>query len=364
MKKPKNLKNNLNLFVFGLLLFFFILLFKFVPSLAATVEKLAIFSTRLNATKQENLISCLKQFKNLKKNTTQSFNQNSLKTKELKQAQNLKDKEQTNQIIRKQYEPLNSKKFVNLGNFAYVYNMTKLSNDVVLNANKRAPYFKLENTKNPQVLIYHTHTTECYEKEEANFYDKNKPTRSKDSKLNVVGVGQQIKKQLELRGINVIHETKIYDEPAYTGAYDRTNAMILNTLKKNPQIKVVLDIHRDAITNEKKQRIAPTTTINGQKVAQVMIISGCDNGTNHYKNFEKNLSFACALQKQLETDFPKITRPISFKYKHYNQSLSTGALLVEIGSQANSAKEANLAGTYFGVSLANILLKQQNKTKS
>lgn len=349
--------------MFVMLLIFFILLFKLIPSLAVAVEKLAIVSTKLNATKQGNLISCLKEISPKKSSSNQNFKIDKEKIENKKQKEQKQLQGEINQIIRKQYEPLNSKKFVNIGNSAFVYNMTKLSNDVVLKANKRMPDFKLENTKKPQVLIYHTHTTECYEKEEAEFYDKNKPTRSKDSKLNVVGVGQQIKKQLELRGINVIHETKIFDDPAYTGAYDRTNAMILSTLKKNPQIKVILDVHRDAITNEQKQRVAPTTTINGEKVAQVMIISGCDNGTNHYKNFEKNLSFACVLQRQLETDFPKITRPVSFKYKHYNQSLSSGALLVEVGSQANSAKEANLAGIYFGVSLANTLLKQMNTSK-
>ena len=135
--------------------------------------------------------------------------------------------------------------------------------------------------------------------------------------------------------------------------------MIVDQLKKHPKIKVLLDIHRDSIVNDKKQRVAPVAEINGKKTAQIMIISGCDNGTNHYRSYNKNLAFACALQKQLEKDYKNITRPLSFKYKHYNQSLSPGALLVEVGSQANSTEEAHNAGICFGNSLSNLLLKTQ-----
>ena len=276
----------------------------------------------------------------------------------MKKCDEEKDKTSSS-IIRRCYEPLNSSKFVNLQGTAFIRNMTKLPNDVILRANSKKPSFNLEKTNEPQVLIYHTHTTECYEPSEKGEYDINVPTRSKDSALNVVGVGEEIVKQLEVRGIKTIHDTKIYDDPAYSGAYDRTNTMINRVLKQNKNIKVILDIHRDSIVTPQKERVAPVTTINGQKVAQLMLISGCDNGSNHYKTYEKNLSFACALEKQIEKDFPKLTRPVSFKYKHYNQSLSPGALLVEIGSQANSIQEAKLCGMYFGTSLCNLLLKLQ-----
>lgn len=332
-----------------------ILIFVLVPSLARALNKVAVFSTKINFLKNVGFKDCFKQTEHDQRNFNALPHSKETPVVENKEPQ----EEEKGPIVRRQFEPLKSNKFVNIGGTAFVRNMTSLSNNVIINANKRKPPFNITTTTKPQVLIYHTHTTECYEAVEKDSYEKKVPTRSKDSNLNVVGVGNEIVKQLEVRGIKTIHDTKIYDDPAYSGAYDRTNTMIQKTLRENPDIKVVLDIHRDSMTNKEKQRIAPVTTVNGKKVAQLMIISGCDNGTGNYKTYEKNLTFACGLENQIEKDFPKLTRPVSFKYKHYNQSLSPGALLVEVGSQANSVEEAKLCGTYFGTSLANYLIKSR-----
>ncbi len=363
-KKSLILKKKYFIFFISIFLIF-VLFLNFVPSFAKILNKLAITSTKINLTKNPNIVRCFKEFNGAEVEFIDYFSK-----EEKKENKNLEEEEKKQEkikgdegvILRKQYEPLNTVNFINIGKTAYVKNSTKLPNNVVIKASSQKPAFNLETTNEPQVLIYHTHTTECYEKEETDRYNKNVPTRSKDTNINVVGVGQEIVKQLELRGIKTIHDTKIYDDPAYSGAYDRTNAMIVKNLKKYPKIKVVLDIHRDSIVNQNKERVAPVTKINGENVAQIMIISGCDNGTNHYKNYAKNLSFACFLEKQLEEEHPKITRPVAFKYKHYNQSLSPGALLIEVGSQANSKREAQLAGIYLGASLANALMKLKIET--
>ena len=355
------------LILFFVFIFFSMLFLKKVYFFSRFINRLAIVSTKINTVKDADIIGCFKSFNQINGNVKdyRDFNLQKKKNRKKNEAErNINDFKEdfaddaaSCEILRKQYEASNDKHFVNIGGTSYVRNMTNLPNDVIARCNSKKPNFVLEETNEPQVLIYHTHTTESYEPTETNTYDRQRPTRSKDSKINVVGVGDEITKQLKARGIGVIHDTKIYDDPAYSGAYDRTNIMIKNTMKKHPKIKVLLDIHRDSITTEQKKRIAPVTVINNQKVAQVMIISGCDNGANHFKTYEKNLSFACFLQKQIESDFKHLTRPTSFKYKNYNQSLSEGALLVEVGSQANSAQEAQLAGRYFGTSLANALLK-------
>ena len=353
-KKALSLKKKYFIFYVSIFLIF-VLFLSFVPSFAKILNRLAITSVKINLTKNPNIVRCFKEFNGSEVEFSDYFSKEEEKNDEVDEKKQEKKEQGEGVILRKQYEPLNTPKFINIGKTAYVKNLTNLPNDVVIKANEQKPAFFLETTNEPQVLIYHTHTTECYEKEETDRYNKSVPTRSKDTNINVVGVGQEIVKQLELRGIKTIHDTKIYDDPAYSGAYDRTNAMIVKNLKKYPKIKVVLDIHRDCIISPQEERIAPVTKINGENVAQIMIISGCDNGTNHYKNYAKNLSFACFLEKQLEADYPKITRPVSFKYKHYNQSLSPGALLIEVGSQANSKREAQLAGIYLGTSLANAI---------
>ena len=354
--------------LFGLFIFLFvisIILINTIPAIGNNLSRLAIFSTKIKLNKNVDIVNC---FKMINCNFSETDYENSKeeeksivvnKKKEETNKKNIEAVEGKCEILRKQYKPLNNPKTINIQGNAFVKNMTSLPNSVVLQANSEKPYFKLQKTNEPQVLIYHTHTTECYEKEEKDKFNPQTPTRSKDFRLNVVGVGEEIVKQLQVKGIKAVHVKTIYDDPAYSGAYDRTNAMIVEQLKKHPKIKVVLDIHRDSIVNDKKQRVAPVVEINGKKTAQIMIISGCDNGTNHYKSYKKNLAFACALQKQLEKDYKNITRPVSFKYKHYNQSLSPGALLIEIGSQANSKEEAHNAGMFFGSSLSNLLLKTQ-----
>lgn len=330
-----------------------VLIFILIPPIGKSFNKIAVFSTKVNFLKNVGFKDC---FKPAEKDQRIFNNAQGDKITPIVET-NQPQEDEKGQIVRRQFEPLKSKQFVNIGGTAFVRNMTSLPNSVIENANKKNPPFNITTTNKPQVLIYHTHTTECYEATEKDVYDKKVPTRSRDSNLNVVAVGKEIVKQLEIRGIKAIHNTTIYDDPAYSGAYDRTNAMIKKTLRENPDIKVVLDIHRDSITNKQKQRIAPVTTVNGKKVAQLMIISGCDNGTGNYKTYEQNLSFACGLENQIEKEFPKLTRPVCFKYKHYNQSLSPGALLVEFGSPANSVEEAILCGIYFGAALANYLMK-------
>ncbi len=256
-------------------------------------------------------------------------------------------------IIRKQYGPGDDGQYINISGNAYVRNMTDLPNETVAQAVKQSPAFTLDSGDEPQVLIMHTHTTESYELTARDFFDASYPSRSLDNSINVVAVGDQIANELQRAGIGVIHDTTVHDYPAYNGAYDRSKQTVEGILSEYPSIKVVLDIHRDAIGSE--ERYAPVANINGRDAAQIMIISGCDDGTMDYPNYLQNLAFASLLQQQTESDWPGLTRPISFKYKYYNQSLTTGSLLVEVGSNSNSIDEALYSGWLFGQSLARAL---------
>ena len=55
------------------------------------------------------------------------------------------------------------------------------------------------------------------------------------------------------------------------------------------------------------------------------------------------MSLAVKLQAYLEKQCPGICRPISFRTQRFNQDLSTGALLVEMGSAGNDRQEALLS---------------------
>ena len=237
----------------------------------------------------------------------------------------------------------------------FIRNTTKVARDVVLAEIANKPDITITSGSEPQVLIMHTHTTESYELQDADFYDKTYNARSLDNSQNLVRVGDEIVKQLEHAGIGVIHDTTVHDYPSYNGAYDRSAETVKKYLAEYPSIKVVIDVHRDAIERDGGVRVAPTTTVNGKKAAQFMIIAGCDDGTMNMPNYMQNLRFAAMIQDNASTMFPTLARPVLFSYRHYNQDLTYGSLLVEVGGHANTLDEAIYSGELFGKALAQTL---------
>jgi stage II sporulation protein P len=235
----------------------------------------------------------------------------------------------------------------------FVKNQTSLSYEEVQSLGKTKPEIKLENTSEPQVLIYHTHATESYQPYQVDWYDPSYNARSADDSENMVAVGNVLAEKLEAAGIGVIHDTTHHDE-TYTGAYDRSRETIEKYLKQYPSIKVVLDVHRDALQGD-NVITAPVTTINGKSTAQVMIISCAGTSSKPIPNYKQNFSFACMLQNQMEGDYPTLTRPILFDDRHYNQDLSVGALLIEVGGHGNTLEEAENAISLVGDSLIKVL---------
>lgn len=254
-------------------------------------------------------------------------------------------------IIRKTYSGGNSSAYVKLDH-GYVRNQTSLSYSEVKKLAESDLPFSLKDTDEPQVLIYHTHATESYMPFQLDWFDKSWKSRSTDDSKNMTAVGDVLEKKLTDAGIGVIHDREHYDA-SYTGAYDRSRVMIEKTLKKYPSIKVVLDVHRDAIGSD--TITAPATTINGKSTAQVMIISCAGTKTKSVPNYKKNLTFACQLQNMMEQEYPTLTRPILFCNRHYNQDLSTGGLLIEVGSHGNTLEEAKNAIGLVGDSLIKLL---------
>lgn len=257
-------------------------------------------------------------------------------------------------IVRTTYGKYTGTTFFTLENGGQVNNKTSVSMDTLKEESILLPEFTIFDTSEPQVLIYHTHTTESFEPYVRDFYDANFNYRTTDETKNIVMVGNEIKKQLELEGIGVIQATDIHDYPSYNGAYDRSAETVKKILEEYPSIKVVLDIHRDAICSE-SVAYQPYVEINGKEAAQIMIVSGCDDGTMDMPNYMKNFRLASLLQSQIESDNPGLTRPILFDYRHYNQDLTTGSLLIEIGSHGNTLEQVCYSGELLGKSIAKAL---------
>ena len=250
------------------------------------------------------------------------------------------------------YGSFNGDNYIGLDIAGQVRNITSVSNETLLAESRMSPDFRVEKNGEPQILIMHTHTTESYEPYERDFYDASFGSRTTDESMNMVAVGDAIAEQLEAAGIGVIHDTTKHDYPSYNDSYDRSRVTVSDILEEYPSIKIVLDIHRDAIERADGERIAPVAMIDGRNAAQVMIICGCDDGTMDMPDYLKNFRFASLLQQQMEDLFPGLTRPVLFDYRKYNQDLTTGSILIEVGGHANSIDQAVYSGELIGKALA------------
>lgn len=215
------------------------------------------------------------------------------------------------------------------------------------------------NKEEPAVLIFHTHTTESYQYIDRNFYSSSYAARSVKNDRNMVRIGEAVKSEIEKQGFKVIHDTTVHDTK-YSGAYGRSRKTVEEYLKKYPSIQIVLDVHRDGIADYDGTKIKPTAVINGKKVAQVMIISGCqekENGITGYENWKENLVFALKLQKEMEETFPGLTRPVFFCGRKYNMDMTKASLLLEVGSDSNTIEEAYYSALCIGKAVSQILEK-------
>lgn len=215
--------------------------------------------------------------------------------------------------------------------------------------------FEIEDSYKVQVLIVHTHTCESYLSEDNGYYYESFYPRTTDNSQNVYAVGERIAKRLKANGIGVVHAKEQHDSPSYDGAYSRSYDTIMRYMKKYKGIKVVLDIHRDSMTQQDNTKLKPTFEYKGKKGAQVMIMTGYDDGYNDFPTWQQNLAFATKLQHQCETMYPHMMRPLNFGNFTYNMNVNSGSLLIEMGTDANTLQEAMYSGDLLGNALSQVL---------
>ncbi len=240
-------------------------------------------------------------------------------------------------------------------NGVYLKNSTDLTVDI--KALLESPLtFKISKDGGPQVLIVHTHTTETYMTEESDYYTEAFSSRTRQSDKNMVSVGKRVAEKLNGAGIKTLHDTTEHDYPNYTGSYSRAAKTINSYLKKYPSIKVVLDLHRDAVSSGESDKVKLVTEIDGKKAAQVMLVMGSQSGSvTNFPNWKENLKLAVRLQQKIEQKYPTLARPLSLMPKNYNESLTTGSLLIEFGTDVNTLAEAHYSAELVGNALAELL---------
>jgi stage II sporulation protein P len=186
-----------------------------------------------------------------------------------------------------------------------------------------------------EVFIYHSHNWESW-------YSELPPGTEDPSSHteNVTLLGERLQTQLAQYGVNAAHSATNYpgEIPGYRSknAYNYSEETVREALADNEELKMIFDLHRDAAPRE-----STTITIGGVDYARLFFVIGMEN-----PDFRENEAFAEQIQTALNQDYPGLSKGILGKNKksgdgEYNQSLSPGSVLIEIGGQYNTLEESN-----------------------
>ena len=205
----------------------------------------------------------------------------------------------------------------------------------------------LDNSK-PEVLIFHTHTTENYSERE---------NLTTETDFNVAGVGEVLSKELEEGyGISVIHD-KTNHSVSYNESYTRSNQTLKKYMNEHGDFKLIIDLHRDGVDSARVSQLKDiyTVNINDQNLAKMMFVTG-QNSTR----YSANKALADEMYNTANTLFPGIIRQTyeyEFAATSVNHSLSDNFILIEVGANVNSAQEAKLTSKY----IARIVAEHLNR---
>lgn len=210
----------------------------------------------------------------------------------------------------------------------------------------------------PQILIMHTHGTEAYTMADGDNYTPSDPARTTDENYNMIRIGEEMKGVFEEMGLTVIHDKTLYDYPSYTGSYARSLEGIKSILEQYPTISVVLDVHRDALVDSAGNAVPVTTTLDGENAAQVMLVVGTEDAGLTHPNWEGNLSAAAEIQRQMMALSPDFPRALNLRSQRFNQHMTPGSLLVEVGTSGNTLREAIRGARAFARAAGTVYLRE------
>lgn len=209
----------------------------------------------------------------------------------------------------------------------------------------------------PRILIYHTHTWEAYEMEEEATYEPTETWRTKDETQNMVRVGETLAEELRRLGFDVVQDTTAFEPPNISDAYNRSLKMIESRLEAGEHYDYILDVHRDAYSGLFNS--ANGVTLDGEMMAYVMLLVGkgtgaTGSGFDERPDWPQNLRLAQAVTDAMNAIVPGISREVKVKTGRFNQHVSPHALLIEVGNNRNTLREALAACPVIAQAIADV----------
>lgn len=261
-----------------------------------------------------------------------------------------------NEAFIKQQEPVTTPDYQALKDFDYLvkhYYTIDSSTSITaekLNAEKFLNFDATlqQDASKPQILVYHTHSQEAFADSVAG-----------DTGTTIIGVGEELCRVLrEEYGLNVLHDTGTYDLPNRDYAYSVSAPAIEKILAENPSIEVIIDLHRDGVSEGTRL----VKEIGGRQTAQFMFFNGISylNSTGaiaYLENpyIEQNLAFSFQMKLAADRYYPGFCRNIYLKGLRYNMHYRPKSLLIEVGAQTNTVEEVMNAVEPLAQILAEVL---------
>lgn len=234
-----------------------------------------------------------------------------------------------------------------------IYKSVKIKNESKYTLTQEMVTPNVDFTNKKDIIIYHTHTCESYTPTEANNYVASGNFRTTDLNYSVAGVGTELTNNLKSLGFNVNHDTTYHDYPAYTGSYTRSLATIQNILQNKPNSQFVIDLHRDALGSN--SNYGPTVQIGDEVGAQLMFVMGTDGGGLEHPNWLNNFKLAIKIQEKANEMYPGLFKPIILRDSRYNQHVTTGACIIEVGATGNTLEECKISMKYLAKVIEEIM---------
>lgn len=200
-----------------------------------------------------------------------------------------------------------------------------LNSDYIEDTNKD------NNIENPIVYIYNTHQLEEYNKTNLEEYN---------IKPNVLMASYMLREYLNRNNIKTVVETADITDFLnvngwnYSKSYNASRYYLDEAIKKYPNLKLIIDLHRDAIEYN-----VSTLTINDKRYAKILFVVGLD-----YENYQPNLDLANSLNNLINSKYPGLSRGVLKKSGKnvngvYNQDLKNNIVLIECGGYQNTIDE-------------------------
>lgn len=207
----------------------------------------------------------------------------------------------------------------------------------------------------PQILIVHTHGSEAYLQQSDAAYIEAGSFRTLETDKSVIRVGEVLAETLTSYGLSVLHDTTVNDYPSYDTSYYNTLQRIEDWKQEYPGLQMVLDIHRDAVSDESGGPVALSAQLEGEHHARLMLVVGTDQGGLSHPDWEENLANALKLQSVLEGLYPGLCRDLDLRTERFNQHMTPGSLLVEVGTNGNTLEQAERSARLLGDALASMI---------